>query len=391
MKTITKIIVISIAVITLGYFLSIDRFIKFVIETEGSRALHAQLDIERVMFHLLPTSLTLYGVQATDYRQPLRNLMQAETATLPLSIRDLIAHKLIIDTIEIHGLHFNQMRNHSGAIADLTPVPAADNAVSATNSPQLRDALQRAQQMLNHPLSSNGIDTNASITGAMLGGEFKPLLARISALLSASTTQNQIAHDGSDWQILARHIVVDGFIDFGSNALQFVGTLENITPQPQLFDVVTRFNLRNADGEPARFTASGTLDRRKLPQSAMRFDLIGFPLTQWPLSVDPDLKITVLSAQTDVQALLTLTGNQIDIQALARFQRVKFDISNGDSEIAQTAAQVWRGVDAFDINLQASGDVQNPTFKLNSSLDAPLAAALQQLQTPAPASPFSSP
>lgn len=386
-----KFSVAIIVVVFIAYFFLIDIVIKSILEREGSRALQARLDIERATFHLLPTTLTLHGVQATDYRQPSRNLAQAETVALPLSISDLIARKLIVDTIEIHGLRFDQPRNRNGAIADLTPAPAADNTISATNSPQLHEALQRAQQMLNHPLSNNGIDTNVSITGALLGSEFKPLLARLSTLLGASAIQNQIAQDGSDWQILARRATVDGFIDFGSNALQFIGTLENITPQPRLFDVVTQFNLRNADGEPARFTASGTLDRRKLPRSAMRFDLIGFPLTQWPLSTDPELKITVLSAQTDVQALLTSTGNQIDIQALARFQQVKFDISNGTSQIAQTAAQVWRGVDAFDINLQASGDVQNPAFKLNSSLDAPLAAALRPLQTPVSASAFSNP
>lgn len=373
-----------VVLIFLAYFLLIDSVIKTLIEREGSRALQAQLIIGGATFHLLPTSLQLRDVQWLDAKQPQRNLMQVQSIALPLSIGDLFAHKLIVDAMEVRGLRFNRPR---GENSEATRTTSTAQTETVTQSAQLHAALQRAQQMFNHPLASNTLDPNASIAGALLADEFKPLLNQLMVLLQTTTNHNAPI----DWQILIRHAVIDGALDFGNNSLDFTGTVENLTPQPQQFNVATQFSLHNAAGEPAKLTATGTLDQRKLAQATMRFDLIGFPLAQWPLSTDPELKIVIARAQTDVQALLSLTGNQLDLDVLARFQDAQFDISAGNSEIARTAADVWRGINAFDMHLQASGSVQNPQLKLNSSLDAPLLAALRQLQPPIPASPFANP
>lgn len=371
--------------IFMAYFFLIDGIIKTQLEREGSRALQAPLEISSVTFHLLPTSLTLHDVRLGNARVPTHNLVQAETLSLPLSLRDLTAHKLLVDVIDIHGLRFNRPRAQQSEIAPTT------NPASATRSPQLHEALQRVQQMLNHPLASNTIDPNASIAGALLVDGFKPLFDQIIAALNAVAAPSS---NTSDWQVLVRRVDVDGALDFGANlnndsALHFTGTIENITPQPQLFDTVTQFDLHSNAGAAATLHASGSLDKRKLAQLALRFDLSSFPLAQWSLSDDPELKITIVSANVDIQALLSLTGNQVDLNALAHFRQAHVEVANGDNEVARVAADVWRRTDAFDINLQASGDLQNPVLKLNSSLDAPLATALRQIQAAAqPAAAF---
>lgn len=359
-----------------AYFFLIDGIIKAQLEREGSRALQAPLDIGRAIFHLFPTTLTLRDVQVGNARQPTHNLVQAQELSLPLSLRDLLAHKLIVDAIDIHGLRFNRPRASADAAA-----PTA--AVSATRSPQLREALQHVQHMLNHPLASNTLDANASISGAILADEFKPLLEEVIATLNTVAAP---VNPTSDWQVFARRINLDGALDFGGSALRFVGTIDNVTPQPQLFDAVTRFDLHSLEGEPATLRLYGNLDKRKLAQAALRFDLNDFPLSQWPLCDDPELKIVVVSASVSIQAFLSLTGNQFDLNALAHFQQVRSAATAGDNEVARIAAEVWRRSDAFDLNVQASGELANPAVKLNSSLDAPLAAALRQLQ-PAAAFP----
>lgn len=361
------------------YFFLVDGIIKSQLQREGSIVLQAPLEIGSVTFHLIPTSLTLRDVQFSNVRLPTHNLVQAESLSLPLSLRDLFAHKLIIDTIDIQGLRFNRPRAQAAATA-----PAAGTA-STVHSAQLHEVLQRVRQTLNNPLASNTIDPNASIAGALLADEFKPLLDQIIVALNTVAAP---AADASDWQILARHVNIDGAFDFDtgsnnhSNALRFTGTIDNITPQPQFFDVITQFDFHSVEGGSATLHASGNLDKRKLAQAAMRFDLNGFPLTQWPLCDDPELKIVIVGARVNIQTLLTLTGNQLDLNALTHFQQVRFDVTNGDDEVARVAADVWRRTDAFDLNLQASGDLHNPVVKLNSSIDAPLAVALRQIQLP---------
>ena len=379
MVKLLKGIVILFAAVFAAYFFLIDGVIKSQLEREGSRALQAPLEIGGVNFHLIPTSLTLRDVQVGNARLPTHNVAQAETLALPLSLRDLLAHKLIIDVVDIHGLRFNRPRSQQAAT-----VPTTDTT-SAIRSAQLHKVLQRVRQTLNNPLASNTIDPNASIAGALLADEFKPLLDQV--IVALNTIAAPVANTG-DWQILARHVNIDGALDFGAslnsndNALRFVGTIDNVTPQPQLFDTVTQFDFHSVEGGSATLRASGSLDKRKLTQATMRFDLNGFPLTQWPLCDDPELKIVIVGASMNIQALLSLTGNQLDLNALTHFQQVRFDITNSDDEVARVAADVWRRTDAFDLNLQVSGDLHNPVLKLNSSIDAPLAAALRQIQLP---------
>lgn len=377
MNKFLKGVVIFYVVLFAIYFFLSDALIKWQLEREGSRALQAPLQIDKVTFHLFPTSLTLRGVRVGNARLPNYDLVQFEELSLPLSLRDMLAHKLIVETADLRGVHFN--RPHDGQTE-------SSNTQSATQSPQLREALQRVQQSLNHPMASNTIDPNASITGAVLADQFKPLLVQITTALN---TLSLSADDFGGWEILVRHLNVDGTLDFGTNNARFVGTLDNVTPQPVLFNTVTQFDVRNAEGEAAALRIKGSLDKRKLAQATLRFDLTNFPLAQWPLSNDPELKLIIVSADASIQAMLSLTGNQFDFNALTRFERARFDITTGNNDIARVVADVWRNTNAFDIHLQANGDLANPVLKINSSLDVPLANALRQLQ-PSTAFPQSS-
>ncbi len=362
-----KMITIVIVAIGAAYFFLIDGIVKSQLEQHGAAALRTSLRIGKATFHLLPTSLTLRDIHIGNARAPAYDIVQADELSLPLSLRDLLAHKLIVDTIEIHGLRFNQLYDR----------PATSRVTDSAPSSQLHEALQHVQQMLNHPLASNTLDPNISITGAVLSEQFKPLVDQLSSALTA------LASPGGnigDWQVIARVVNVDGTIDVGKTPLRFVGTIENVTPQPQLFDVATQFELHNAENEAAILHATGSLDKRKLTQASLRLDLDNFALVQWPLSTDPELNVVIRNATVDIQAVLSLTGNQFDLNALSHFRNVHADIASSDNAVASTIADVWRRTDAFDLNLQASGDVTNPVLKLNSSLDVPLARALQQLQ-----------
>lgn len=451
-----KIALIVIALISSVYFFAIDSVIKAIVEREGSNALHAKLDVANATFHLLPASLTLRGVQATNPQQPMSNLLQADVVALPLQLGELLDRKLIVDEMQIHGLRFAQPRQHSGAIEGLTPPPVeakSDNAIADAEqlqqqkAEQQRSDLQRSQQdlialrndwqqrlralptneqlndyrfraqsrdagnrsrlrsELNDELATvrkleeqfaldfervkpelnysalpqSGtvqLATGApiSITGGLLGREFKPLLAHLLGFTVSA--QNSEASDS--WQLLAHSIALDGEINLGANPLRFTGVVENVTPQPKLFDVVTRFKLENAPAQSGTFSATGSLDNRKLPLQNMRFNLTAFPVQQLPLSTDATLQITINKANADIQGLLALTGNQIDINVLARFQNAELQVVPGDTPIARTAAETLRGVNDFDLNFQASGDVNNPSLKLNSSLDTLLANAINR-------------
>jgi len=373
-----KILLSLVLLIVVAYWLLIDIAIKTFIEREGSNAVGTQLTIDAATFHLFPTTLTLRNLQVTDARAPIRNAMQAEAVFLPLQLSELLDKQLIVTAMQIHDLRFNQPHVQSGAVTSTAP-PAADAALStqqrAQRHQQLREALQRIDAALANPLTAADTQAAGSITGVLLGDALKPLLAQIVALLTPP--QNS---PGNDWRILLQHIDVDGQLDLGTQPLSFTGTVENLSPQPQHFDTVTRFNLTSTASQTGQLTTSGLLDFRKLANASVRFDLSALPVRDMPLGSDSDLTISIGQAVADVQGLLSLTGNQIDLNVLAHFRDAALRVITSNEPELQTIATVLKNTTAFDLNLQANGDVQNPVLKLNSSLDQPLAAALLRLQ-----------
>jgi hypothetical protein len=373
-----KILLSLVLLIVVAYWLLIDIAIKAFIEREGSNAVGAQLSIDAATFHLFPTTLTLRNLQVTDARAPIRNAMQAETVSLPLQLSELLDKQLIVTAMQIHGLRFNQPRAQSGALTSTAP-SVTDAALSAQQRAQrhkqLREALQRIDAALANPLTVADTQAAGSITGVLLGDTLKPLLAQIVALLTPA--QNSLSND---WHILLQHIDVDGQLDLGTQPLSFTGAVENLSPQPQHFDTVTRFNLASTANQIGQLTTSGLLDFRKLANASVRFDLSALPVRDMPLGSDSDLTISIGQAVADVQGLLSLTGNQIDLNVLAHFRDAALRVITSDEPELQTIATVLKNTTAFDLNLQANGDVRNPVLKLNSSLDQPLAAALLHLQ-----------
>lgn len=382
MRRLLKILVSFVFIIFIAYFFLIDIAIKTMIERAGSTALQAQMNIGSAKFHLMPTTLRLRDVQITDARAPLRNLLQADSIALPLQLGELFDRRLIIEEMQVHGLRFNRSRASSGAIDGVTPPTVADTSAEnqrAQRHQQLREALQRVDGALANPATAANAQASGSITGVLIAGSLRPLLAQIINLMTPPPDSAN-----SEWQIIAKHIAVDGQFDLGKQPLPFSGDLENVTPQPQQFNVVTRIELNGAETQAGKFALRGTLDFRKLAAVSLRVDLSNFPVVDLPLADDSDLTISLSRAQSDMQGLLSLTGNQIDLNVLARFHDASIAVTAGDEPELQSIANVLRNTTAFDLNLQASGAIDNPVMKLNSSLDQPLAAELLRLHPPQP-------
>jgi hypothetical protein len=457
----------GVVVLCAVYFFAIDHILKTIIETQGSKALTAKLDVGAVAFHILPTSIRLEGVQVTNPQQPQRNLIEMRTLFAPLSFAAIEQRKIDIPTMEIGGLRFNTTRAQSGALnasadlassgtengtklpdaaqlaaqqqqsmqselqktkADLTAIlfkwqqrlqqlpddqriesyrQRAANLQSTHNSAgltalrqELTTELSGARKLLEElelelqqvraqfgyaqALPRNGANIGGTpkainaMAGALLGEQFKPLLLSIAQQIGRliDTAQNDVG--AQNWPLLIRSLTLDGQLDLGAQPLLFTGTLDNFTPQPKFWNVATHFELAGA-AQPNRFSARGDIDLRKTPRLDARFDLREFPLQQFPLSKNPQFTIVIEQAQTDIQGMLSLIGNQIDINLLSRFQRAALTVQTGNDSSSQALANALRDVGDFDLNVQVSGAVQNPTMKLDSSLSQRLASVMNQL------------
>src|SRR5690625_6368757 len=90
MKRWLKVLVGLLVLVALAYWLLVDRAIQWVIEREATREVKARVELERVRFHLYPTSLTLHGLQVTNPSSPMHHLVEAGRIHLQLDLAPLL-------------------------------------------------------------------------------------------------------------------------------------------------------------------------------------------------------------------------------------------------------------------------------------------------------------
>jgi len=101
----------------LVWYLCIDRLIEYGIETAGSKAVGAQVDVADTKLSLFPLRLELNGLAVTNPEKPMENQVFSEHLSLQLDSGRLLRRQVIVDDARVEGLKFNSPRTHSGAIS----------------------------------------------------------------------------------------------------------------------------------------------------------------------------------------------------------------------------------------------------------------------------------
>lgn len=438
MKRLLQALLILIVVAVAAYLLLIDGLVKNLVETEGSKALQARLDVASAEFNLFPTVLALRGVTATDPKAPQRNLFTADKIVLRLELGAALQSQLIAKHAVLHGLRFNQPR----AEGDTAAAPAsADTAAQESQRQQLRAELGKIQQnvtairdrwrqrlqelpddatlagyrargataelnaaqqqlrglqaefdrdraqlqqqltsarSLPHLEQGRATVAPSQLTQALVGARFAPLLHQLMGRLNTKPADV----GAGQWPVLARKTEVDGQFDAGGTALRFTGTIDNATPQPGHWRQPITFSFANAAGQAGTFSASGALDYNNGPNHRARLAFEALPVQGLAFG-DDTLDVTLASALASGQGELSQHSGQIELALDSRFEQAHFNVVASDDPTAQAAAQVLSNTDRFDLQLHVEGLVQQPQIALTSSLDQPLAAAISRaLQEP---------
>lgn len=113
-------------VIAIIYYLSIDTLIRIAIESAGSQAIGAKVDIASTEFQLSPLSLSIMGLAVSNPKQPMENLFISDSIQLSLDSSHLLRRQVIVDQALISGLQLYTPRTRSGALSS-DPVTSADN------------------------------------------------------------------------------------------------------------------------------------------------------------------------------------------------------------------------------------------------------------------------
>jgi uncharacterized protein (TIGR03545 family) len=99
-----------------GAHFFLDRGIRTAIQTVGTAAVGARVDVAGVSTHFWRLSATISGLAVTDPDNPMTNAVEIEALRLKLQFKPLFWKKFIVDHAEISGIRTGTPRKRSGAL-----------------------------------------------------------------------------------------------------------------------------------------------------------------------------------------------------------------------------------------------------------------------------------
>jgi|GEM_PF-358798 len=106
-----------VALLVAFMLFALGPIIKISIETFGSQAVGAKVDVEDVSVSFSPLALTITGVQVADKESPMENVVSFDQALANLNVLPLFLGKAIVPDLSLQGVVLGSSRTVSGALA----------------------------------------------------------------------------------------------------------------------------------------------------------------------------------------------------------------------------------------------------------------------------------
>jgi uncharacterized protein (TIGR03545 family) len=110
-------VVITVIIAAAWHFLA-DWMVKKAIETAGTKAVGAKVELAGADLSLMPAGLTLDGLQVTNPDDPMANAVEIARMGMDLELAQLIRRRVVVNLLQVEGLRFNTQRQTSGALPE---------------------------------------------------------------------------------------------------------------------------------------------------------------------------------------------------------------------------------------------------------------------------------
>lgn len=104
------------AILVLGWLFAAGPLIKYSIETFGSKAAKAKVEVADVSLTFDPFGIEISGVQVANSDNPLENVLQFDRAVADIELLPLLLGKGIVNEVALTGVAFSTPRQTSGAL-----------------------------------------------------------------------------------------------------------------------------------------------------------------------------------------------------------------------------------------------------------------------------------
>jgi uncharacterized protein (TIGR03545 family) len=132
------------AILALIWIFAAGPVIKYSIETFGSQAANAKVEVDDISLTFAPFGIEIQGLQVTNADKPMENLLQFERAVADIELLPLLLGKSIVNEVTLTGLAFSTPRESSGALRNVSSTDQSSSAEDQTVGDKVKDLSQKA-------------------------------------------------------------------------------------------------------------------------------------------------------------------------------------------------------------------------------------------------------
>lgn len=132
-KGLVAFIVITLIIAGVWHFLA-DWMVKKAIETAGTKAVGAKVELVGADLSLFPAGLTLDGLKVTNPDAPMTNAVEITRMGMDLELPQLIRRRVVVNLMQVDGMRFNTERQTSGALPEKERPKEGDKGTDASEA-----------------------------------------------------------------------------------------------------------------------------------------------------------------------------------------------------------------------------------------------------------------
>ena len=146
--------IVLTAILVLGWLFAAGPLIKLSIETFGSQAANAKVDVKEVVLTFDPFGIEIQGVQVANAEKPMENLLQFDRAVADIELLPLLLGKGIVNEVALTGMAFSTARTSSGALEQGSSEPSSEDNDSKETGVQQSKADEKEEDASSQKLPS---------------------------------------------------------------------------------------------------------------------------------------------------------------------------------------------------------------------------------------------
>jgi uncharacterized protein (TIGR03545 family) len=132
------------AILALIWIFAAGPVIKYSIETFGSQAANAKVEVDNISLTFAPFGIVIEGLKVANADKPMENLLQFERAVADIELLPLLLGKRIVNEVALTGLAFSTPRENSGALRNVSSTDESSSAEDEAVSDRVKDLGQKA-------------------------------------------------------------------------------------------------------------------------------------------------------------------------------------------------------------------------------------------------------